>query len=1419
MLTKNVYGLTNPQMSIYMSEQLINKPINNIVGTMYFSKDIDIDLLKSAVNLTVKNNQALRTIIFLDVDTPMQYYKDYSYFDIEVYDFSSKQIEDFKLFQKKFTQSKFDIIEHALFKFAICILPNDETALIGRFHHLIADAWSLGLIIDNIAINYSVLSNNLENPQSSGLYSDFIYRENEYISSDAYKKNKDFWNNILKDCNPVSIKNNYSHSYKANRISYTLSKEETSLVNDFCKQYHISVYVFFLAVLYIYLGKFTSCDKFSIQTPILNRLGKEKNTIGMFINMLSINLNYNFDLSILDLLNRISKDSISFFKNSKYPYIHLQKDLRDTDNYDNYNIVYSFQNMRPKTDFPNLVHYHAEWNFTGYIQDELVFNITDINNCGLYEISYDYLIDLFDDIEIEFLHKRIMTIISNIIRNANLKISKINILPDDEKDLLLSDFNNTDFPYDTNTTLVDLFERTVENYPDNIALIYRDCSFTYKELNNMANIIASQIDSYDVHNSKVAILCKKSAWMVAGLIGIMKSGNCYIPIDPTYPEERIKYIIQDSDCKLLVTSEKYKNTYKFEQEIVMDDIDYTLYVNYKNNASPDSLAYMIYTSGTTGTPKGVKIKHKNIINTLLWRKDFYGFNPTHTVLQIPSFSFDSSVEDIFTPLISGSKLVIPSVSRMDINIICEELVKNKVNHFLVVPSLYKILLHEKLDTLSTLQFVTIAGESFPFTLCQEHFKKLPHVRLINEYGPTENSVCSTYYGLDKNDKKVYIGKPIYNCKCYVLDKYLNLLPIGAKGELYVSGPGVSDGYLNKDDLTKGRFLENPYHPNYKMYKTGDIVVQNFSGHLEFIGRDDGQVKLNGFRIELKEIEKNILKNKYVSDVVVLIKQNSSKKQILVAYITSYKCDLDLSDIYEVLRKNLPFYMIPTIVKLDKFPLTPNGKIDKKALPLPITKHEKMTLPKNELENDILNICREVLVNKSLGIHDDLFTVGNADSLSVLTINSRLFAIGIKVRTQDFYKFSTVERLAHYISIKDDKLYANHKYMVKPKRTEFDDSISCTDLKFPYNNVLLTGATGFLGIHILDYLLKNTSSLVYCIIREKYKQPPEKRLENLLSFYFDNEYYKKYKNRIIVINGDLSKEYFSLSQEDYSDLQKNIDCIINSAANTRHYGNYNTFVKENVNTVKNLILFAKPTNIILNHMSTTNISGNYLVENSISYNFTENDFYIGQNYEDNVYVCSKFEAEKLILEEEYKGLKANIFRLGNLMARYNDGTFQKNKFDNAYYTRLITLAKIGYLPNELKKQYLEFSPIDDTAKAIVKLLTIPNLENKIFHIFSDKLIPINMLLNLFKQYGCKCEFTDYNNFISNLHLQKNEKILKYIISDLNSKKKFDYSSDIIISQKLTSKFLNLVGFEWSTIDLSYLERFFDKSDFVNDVKNI
>ena len=357
----------------------------------------------------------------------------------------------------------------------------------------------------------------------------------------------------------------------------------------------------------------------------------------------------------------------------------------------------------------------------------------------------------------------------------------------------------------------------------------------------------------------------------------------------------------------------------------------------------------------------------------------------------------------------------------------------------------------------------------------------------------------------------------------------------------------------------------------------------------------------------------------------------------------------------------------------------------------------------------------------------------------------------------------------------------------------------------------------MGVHVLNNLLQNTSCNVYCLIREKYSQSPENRLKALLLYYFDNDYYDKYKNRIFVQNSDLAAEHLGMDNNSYNSLQNTVDCIINCAANTKHYGNYDSFESENIKTVQNLIDFAQGKNIVLNHISTTTISGNFLVNSSMVYDFTENDFYIGQNYKNNVYVNSKFEAEKLIITAEHNGLKANIFRLSNLMGRSSDGMFQKNKYDNAYYTRLMAFAKIGYLPEELKNEKLEFSPIDNVADSIVKLLGIPNLQSKIFHIVSNKLIDINVVLNTLHNMGIPCGFTSQENFLNELNKPQNEKFVKYLITDINTNDHINLSSKISVNSDISNKYLEKLNFKWDTIDENYLTKFFKSTKLLSDLK--
>lgn len=1422
MQEKNFYHLTNPQKSIWVTEEYYKgSAINNICGTALIKEKVNLRLLEKAIRTTLHNNDIFKIKFSMHDNEVIQYVSDYVNSDI-IYLRAKNDLELQKTLDE-IVAIPFHLLDSAPYNFYIITFPNGNAAFCLNIHHILADSWTLGFLSRQVIKTYcAYLLIDIPYEYQTYSYVNFIKSEEKYKQSKRFLKDQLYWNKEFETIPdipfiPGSVKDSSQiENTSAQRSTFRLNSSLVTKIKSYCSTNNISMFNFFMAIYSIYIQNITNLNDFVIGTPILNRTNnKEKNTAGMFINMAPFRVNFSGITTFKDFIKYISSKSISMLKHQKYSYQSLIEDLRKV--HGNipplYNTVFSYQitNAQSKEIF---VKNETSWTFNKNSAENLTFQIYNLDNKDFLELCYDYKTSIYTSDDIQKINQRLISLINQVISTQNIDLKDLDILSSKEKKLILNKFNNTKSIYDKSTTLIDLFEKIAKRNPNNIAIIHNSTEYSYATINNMANIIADKIG--DIKGKKIAVLCEKSALTVASFLGIMKSGNCYIPIDMEYPKDRIKYILENSEASILISASENNITKDFKNKIILDKLDYSQKITYKNKAKPANYAYIIYTSGTTGNPKGVLIKHKNIINTLLWRKNLYRFNKNTTVFQIPSFSFDSSVEDIFTPLISGGKLILPSTQKIDINKMCEDIKKYNVNNFLVVPSLYKILLKEKHEYLKNMKIVTIAGEDFNNLLVKEHFEKLPNVRFINEYGPTENSVCSTYYELKSNDTDIYIGKPISNCKCYCLNDNLKPYPIGVPGELYVSGPGVSDGYLNKPEITEKRFLDNPFGGKYKLYKTGDLVEYTSEGNLRFIGRNDNQIKLHGFRIELKEIEQAILKNSDILDVLVTKKLDLNNKSILVAYIITSKKNYDTDILRKNLQEVLPQYMVPQIVKIDKFLLTPNGKIDVKSLPLPKVIYSNNMQPTSTLEKKMLNIFKDILNNSKLEVSDNFFDIGGADSLDILSANSRFFTQGIILNTQDFYKYPSVRELASYYLSQKEDISDVEEEIIKPIKTIFPNNINAKDLHFSYQNILLTGSTGFLGVHILDYIIKHTKSNIYCIVRRTRNTASEKRLENILTYYFSKDYYKINKSRITVIEGDLSKNKFGLSEKNYAFLQNTIDCIINTASNTKHYGSLYTFKKANIDSVENLIKFAKPTKILLNHISTTTVSGNYLVKNDLSYKYTENDLYIGQDYKSNVYVYSKFEAERLILEEEKNGLIANIFRLGNLMARYSDGCFQKNKLDNAYYTRLIALTKFGFLPDNLKNEKLEFTPIDDASRAIIKLLEIPNLKNNIFHIFSNKLITIDVLLKVIRNYGYDCKFINYNKFIDKFYLQKNEKILKYIISDLNSTKKFDYSSNIIIDQTTTNEFLKLVSFEWSDIDENYLKRFFDRTNFKKDV---
>ncbi len=880
-------------------------------------------------------------------------------------------------------------------------------------------------------------------------------------------------------------------------------------------------------------------------------------------------------------------------------------------------------------------------------------------------------------------------------------------------------------------------------------------------------------------------------------------------------------MLTNSDCKLLITHSFTKKKMNFENELCIDlnnieelskDTSCLEHVN-----QPDDNSYIIYTSGSTGTPKGVVLKHKSLVNLAYHLNNYVEFlkhpKATTCMASVTTASFDIFIFETLICLQRGIKV---AISNKDEQVIPDKLnaliKKNNVNTIQMTPSRMQLFIDNIKDIpdFSKLEYVTLAGEPLPNSLLSK-LKELGIKKVYNGYGPSETTVFSTFTDItDYND--VTIGKPLANTYTYILDNNLNPVPIGIAGELYIGGDGVGNGYLNKPNLTNASFISNPFVHDTLMYKTGDLCKFLPNGELYYIGRIDNQIKIRGLRIELDEIENKILNFPFIQKVKV-IKQTINEREFLSAYFIAEK-RINIANLRSYLLEFLPNYMIPTyFTALDTFPYTPNGKIDKKALPLPKTdlkdSSNKYVPPKTDLEIKLVKIFEDILNIKPVGITDNFFELGG-DSILAMRLNIELLNINNTITYSDIFTNPSITKLIALLEKGKNK--DSYTTLSLPEEKSFSsilkNNLSIPEKleKFEPKGVLLTGVTGFLGIHILSSLLENTNSEIYCLIRKEPNISPKQKLKAKLKYYFSDKYENQIDNRIKIIEGDIT-------DIDLSPFKNDIDLVINSAAKVSHFGNYNEFYQINVMGTKHLLEFCKKFNKRFYQISTLSVSGNSFVDNYASHQsfeneveFNESNFFIGQNL-DNVYVRSKFEAEGLVLNEIENGLEGYILRVGNLMPRFSDGTFQENTSENAYINRLAGFIKIKAIPENIKNVYLEFTPIDFTADAITRIITHPSKNNCIYHVYNHKHIYINKILKILKNYDYNISIIKTEKFkemIKNLlNDSENKNILNHLINDFDQNLNLDYEGKIKLTSSFTVEFLNKLGFEWPEINSTYI----------------
>ena len=787
-MENNVYDLTNPQKSIWLTEQFYkNTPMENITGCVTILEKLNLKALQKAINLFVEKNDSFRLKFTIKDTKAVQYLSSFSKFEIENVLVETNQ--DVKKLETKMANNIFKILDNFLFSFKTFTFPDGHGGFILTAHHLIYDAWTASLVGTEI-INYYEKIINSENLDdiSNPSYIDYIVSEQEYLKSEKFKKDKEFWNGIFNTIPEIAtipsvVNNSQDLSCKSKRKQFIIPKETITLINQFCKENKASIFNFFMAIFSIYISRVSSLDDFTIGTPILNRGNfKEKQTTGMFISTIPFRVSVNHNISFAQFLSNISADFLKIFRHQKYPYQYLLEDLRKQDSSlpNLYNIALSYQNARTNAQ-TSFVKYESEWIETDYIADDIDIHIYDMNDTGNINIAYDYLISKYTIDDICFIHARILHIINQILENNTINLKDIEIVTPDEKEKLLYTFNDTKMDYPKDKTISQLFEEQVEKTPDNIAVVFGEDKLTYKELNERANSLANYLREHGTgRNDIVGIMVNRSLEMIISILAVLKSGACYIPIDPEYPQDRIEYMLDNSNAKLLLTFKKLDSKVNFNNKLFVE-LDNELYNfnkdNLKNINEPDDLAYIIYTSGSTGKPKGVMLKHNNINNFIQGMCNIIDFTPNKTIVSVTTISFDIFVLESLLPLQKGLKIVIANEDEQnDIRLFNSLCIKNNVNIIQTTPSRFQVLISNpnELDYLKNTTDILVGGEAFPKILLSS-LQKLTTANIYNVYGPTETAVWSTVKNLTKEDI-ITIGHPLANTKCYVLDCAKKLLP-------------------------------------------------------------------------------------------------------------------------------------------------------------------------------------------------------------------------------------------------------------------------------------------------------------------------------------------------------------------------------------------------------------------------------------------------------------------------------------------------------------------------------------------------------------------------------------------------------------------------------------------------------------------
>tara|TARA_R110002110_G_scaffold415138_1_gene648129 strand:- start:7341 stop:15338 length:7998 start_codon:yes stop_codon:yes gene_type:complete len=1318
------HSLTPAQTQIWYIEKLY--PYNSayhIPVIFEISKKPDLRNLNKAINFIIQNHDVFQIAFSpIEKDTPTKMIVQPDEFNAQ--DLFLDNNDKAALFYTMIMHP-FNLSHAPLFRCAYCDFSSGEKYLIFVFHHIIMDGWSVHLFFKQLNNLYNHYGSSEEKELDITEFSNEV-NFNHYsrgfeieIPENQLSEQRQFWNQYLKEAPvrsplPLDYERANKRTFHGGRVYFSFPLSMTQKINDLAMKHHSTKYSFLLASFNMLLYKLSGHQQNTIAIPVNDRRKLSyENVIGYLVDVKPFYEKISTKLTFLDLLTK------------------TQFNLTELLSHNNL----SFNDILKEINYPSTLEHEPLCQVLFVLQEIEKYSLS-LSNVQSKEFTYDYPISKYDlSVSLE-VHEQQLTgyieyatglfkkktickwidywqiCIESILQNPNKPIDQVSLFQ--HKDVI---YKSTEavLQLESNNSLYLLWQHAVRLYPSRPCLLFEGKTTNYSEFDRLVDKVASSLTQKGIQpNDRVILYFKRSTEFIISILALIKCGACFIPAEYTTPRERLSNIVDLTDPKLII----YNTSTPPMRDARCISISSLMTKAVKHTSGPAKAvdlnhdAYIIFTSGTTGTPKGVPIQYKSIFARVKWWLETFTLNSDDVFYNPFAIHFDGFLGSLFWPLFSGTCLVLPNEEQsLNMELGIDLIINHKVNHMVATPSYYDYVLDNNKVLNSKLKNIYFAGESLSPSILKKAYL-IEGVNTYNFYGPTECTIIASYTKLTNTEDKIHVGQPVAGVQIHVLDSQLRLLPVGVYGDIYLSGVGLASKYLGQIEANTN-FLDNPNSQGQKMYRTGDVGRWQIDGGLELLGRKDNQIKLRGFRIELDEIYNALLEQPAIEKAYVNFDENEIK-----AYVVSNMAEPDLRN---ALKKTIPYYMMPSkIYHVPYIPLKQSGKVDEetvKDLVLTTAKEEKYTPSVQAM----LKVFENVLNIPNVPPSSSFFKLGGHSLLVAKLLTQVRSSFNKDIQLEDIYAYPSAKDLAEYIESKDRPQFVfdfniNAPYM---KDTLLVQNLNLECSTNQGRSVLVTGANGFLGFHVIEYLLNHTHFKIYALT-----QQPDK-----LSIRFPNELY----TRLLPIQANIAKRYFGLNKHIYTLLQNEIGYVFHCASVVNHILPYDNLRDVNVlSNVEILKLASKGCKKRVIYLST--LSACFDTNNQAE--IIEDIGSTPPSLQQGGYLTSKWVSEQLYKVAKQRGFDVTILRPTLILE--NSQTRYFNSKDNHVFILARAICQLGMVPNNLF--IMDGLPVDFVAKILVELATSSKMEHLVYNLNHPQPITSNTLFDWIEEQGIKLSYT-------------------------------------------------------------------------------